>query len=468
MRPLGRSLRDESPGRAVVRVAGPIVALGLAQGAYFLSDAWFVGQLGAAQLTALSAAWFAVMALIQLSELTGTGLHSLIARAVGARDPVGGTYTQGLWLGVALWALLAAAFPVCGVYFEWLEIAPGSDIFVHGVDYLGAGLLGAGAMLLNTAVSGVFRGLGQTRPIMFIALATVVLNLLLDPLLIWGAGPLPALGIAGAAWATVIAQGLGALWGMAVLWRRGVRPVTAGPQLRTIGAIARVGGPIALSGVTFAAVSLVLGRFVAQCGDHQLAAIGLGLRVEVVPFVIASGLQTGVATMVGQHLGARATDAALRTVRAGALLAWAILLPLGAFVFLFAEPLAAVLADSEAIAHATARYLQFVAAVVAFRGTEAVFTGALTGLGETRPTMAVVGGSALLRIPLAWVLAFELQLAIDGIWTTIVATTVAKGVLMVAAFYLVWRRLHPGPGSPAHENGAGPLRARARADATGR
>jgi putative MATE family efflux protein len=426
-----------SPWRAVWAVGWPMVALGWLKSVYFLTDSYFVGRLGDAELAALGGAAFAWWMIYIVCDLAAIGTHALSARHEGAgrRERIRPAVTQGMWVAVAVCLFLAvAAWPARGLYFDLLDFARQSREHLAGQEYLGASLLGAAGLAGHAVVSAVFRGVGDTRTALWIAAVTLVANGLLDPLCIWGLGPIPAMGIAGAAWATAAANLAGVGIGLVVLARRNLLPTADRPKAATMWLITRVGAPVTVSGLGFSLVYVLLGRFINDFGTEHMAALGVGHRLESLAYLFAVGLMVGAATMVGQHLGAGNPKMAARSAWVAAAICTIGMVPIAVGLFVFAEPLFGFFTDEPASAAAGVHYLQIQTLVLVFMGLEVVFEGAFSGAGDTMPTLWILGSLTAARIPLAWLFAYQLDWGIGGVWWAIAVTTVLKGIVLPAWF----------------------------------
>ena len=212
--------------RALLSLAWPLVVLGLLRTATLLVDAWWIGFLGTDALSALAACAFAVWILHTLTELAGTGTQAVTAQALGARAPrerlralgAQGVLVSGIVTGGCLLLRMTQ-----GAYFDALALE--GEPRILGLAYLDASLLGSGAVMVQGALVGVYRGIGDTRGAMWVSGVSLAANALLDPLFIFTLKG----HMAGAAWATVGAYGLS---GAAAWWdlhRRGLAPWGAAP-----------------------------------------------------------------------------------------------------------------------------------------------------------------------------------------------------------------------------------------------
>lgn len=425
-----------SPVRAVWTVAWPMVAVGLLKTSYHLTDAWFIGKLGDAALSAVGGATFAWWMILIACELASVGTQTLVARHLGANraDRVSATVMQGLWVGGLIAVGITALWPLRWLYFEALGFHAGTEAYDLGMAFLGATLLGTVAYAAHSVVDAAFRGLGDTRTSLVIMVLTVVVNAALDPLLIWGLGPIPGFGIAGAAWATTFARALGAVLGAILLARRGHALVLA-PMVRGVmRQIGRIGLPVSARGIAFSLVYVALGRFITAFGPEQMAALGLGHRFEGLAFMVCAGFEVGAAALVGQHLGARDPQGALRVTNLAARLCAAVVVPMGVVLFVIAEPLHAAFADQPETIAAGVLYLRVQTLVFAFMAFESVYEGGFSGSGDTVPSFWIGTIGTLVRLPLAWLLAWPLGLGILGVWIAIALSTLGKGLMMWAWF----------------------------------
>src|SRR5262249_55116605 len=151
---------------------------------------------------------------------------------------------------------------------------------VLGHDFLDVVIMTSMTLMLHVVVDAAFRGIGDTRTPMTISALTLALNAALDPVLMFGAGPIPALGISGAAWATALATAIAIVAGLMGLSRGGYRPPLDVPEPRRVLFLLRVGTPQTVSGVGFCLVYVFLGDILHRFGPEALAGLGIGHRVE--------------------------------------------------------------------------------------------------------------------------------------------------------------------------------------------
>jgi putative MATE family efflux protein len=314
--------------------------------------------------------------------------------------------------------------------FAWMRTPP--DVTALGREYLRIYFLGTPLIYGYFAVDAAFRAAGDTRTPFVLLLTSTACTLVLDPVLILGLAGFPRLGIAGAAIALVFTRGGAFLIGVSILARRGMlksRRVNAS----TVGIIARIGLPTALTGMMFSLIYVALTRTTTQFGTPALAALGLGHRVESWIYTISVGFGAAAAAIVGQNLGAGQTRRAERTgwITLGYASIPAALAAVAALVI--PEQLAGLFTTDSAVIDVTARYLRIGAIAQLTVAAEIVLEGALGGAGHTIPPMFTSTALTALRIPLAAYTAA--RWGVDGSWWTISITAIARGVAMMA----LWR-----------------------------
>ncbi|MBU6366619.1 MAG: MATE family efflux transporter, partial [Gemmatimonadetes bacterium] len=403
-------------------------------------DTYWIGRtLGAEALAAATSAVFWIWLVISMGELVSIGLDAVAARRHGERRPAEAARAagDGLLLALAMGAVVALAAP-------WL--LPGLFAVMHtgeavsaiGRQYLGTYLVGTPLLFGFFAVDATFRAKGDTRTPLQILAVTTALALLLDPLLIRGVGALPALGVRGAALATLVPRGIGCVVGGWLLYRRGMLTVAA-PRWAVMAAIARIGAPAAATGVAFSAIYVALTRITTQFGTPALAALGLGFRIESVVYVVSVGVGAAVAAVVGQSLGASDPERARRAGWIGTLAVSVVGVLMAVVCLAIPEQLGAVFSEDPAVVAEAARYLRIAAFMQLFIGAEVVLESAMGGAGWTLIPMLGSTGITALRLPLgAWAAA---HWGVTGLWVTLAVTAAARGLLMMALWQSGrWRR----------------------------
>ncbi len=432
--------------RATLALAGPTTASLMLQAAFAIVDMFWVGRLGAAPLAAVNVAAFVVWTIDSLGALCSIGTNALVARHVGAADPEAARTTAGHALHLAL--IVSVVTTVAGLasnHAIFVFMQTDEEVSRLGREFLFVTFLGVFAVFFWAAAEATFRANGDTRTPMKLTSAALVANFALGPLLIYGVGPFPRMGVAGAAAATVICRAGSALWALALLRRRGLARLGAivEPAPGMAARIARIGAPIALSQVSFCLVYMALARVIARFGTPAVAAVGIGHKCESVAYFVSAGFGYAGATMVGQNLGAGRPE---RARRAAWIACWYAMGPaalVSVVMLAFPHALARFFIDDPAVVDVAVDYLRIVAASEIFLVLEIVLEGAFGGAGDSVPPLLVGGPLSVARVPAAYVLAVTLDWGVDGIWWAISISTILKGALMAIWFTRRYRSAKP-------------------------
>jgi putative MATE family efflux protein len=385
--------------------------------------------LGADALAAVSLASYVVWVIVSIGELVGVGLTAVAARRHGEGDPASAARATGTALAMAVaLGVVVGAGGVLGLA-PVLELMDATGPVAElAREFLVVQLVGAVLIYGYFVVTAAFRSAGDTRTPFLLLGASVLLNLVLDPIMILGWGPVPALGVYGAALATVLTRGLGFLAGLELLHRRG--GIALAFTVAVARTIARIGLPTMLTGVLFSLVYMLLVRIVGRFGTPAIAALGVGHKIEGISYMICIGFGLAAETLVGQNLGAgrpeRARRAGWLTTRLASVPAWA----LAALFLAVPGALVGVFTDDPGVIRDGSHYLRAAAVAQLAMAFETVLEGGLTGAGYTLlPMIAVVGISAL-RIPLADLVAGPFGL--EGIWWMLALTAMGRAAAMTS------------------------------------
>jgi len=416
---------------ALWRLAWPLIAIGLLKTGMYLLDAYWIGSLGDRELTAIGGAAFAWWILWIIAELGAHGVQSKVSHCVGAGSTqhIATWFSQGLYLALGASALTAAvAWPLIGPYFNLLGLSDAHTVQA-GQEFLSATLIGQSAFAVHATLVAVFRGVGHTRTALLITATSLLCNALLDPVLMFGWG-VPAMGISGAAWATTLSNVIGIALGLWMVGRIGHRPRWERPAMKLLAPLWHIGMPVSARGIAFCLVYIALGPIITAFGAVQMAALGVGMRVEGLAYQFSVGLSSAVATLIGQQLGAGQRDHIVRTARIATVMGGSVLIAIGVVSWFIAPQLIGWFANEPETVAAGVSYLRIQCIIFLWLTMESVYEGAFIGIGRTRPTFWVGALGTAARIPLAVVLAFWLGLGIEGVWVSIALSTVVKGTAL--------------------------------------
>lgn len=444
-----RNLTEGSIVKALLALAVPIVGANLLQTAYQLIDTFWVGRLGSEAVAAVSMSFPVVFFLISLvSGFTIAGTI-LVAQYKGARDQarVDHVAAQTLMANVFASLVVAASGYFASPLLMHIMGAP-SGVFGPAVAYLRITFVGMIFLFAYFSFQSLMRGVGDVKTPLYIVFGTVALNAVLDPLFILGWGPIPALGVAGAALSTVLCQGLAAVIGLSLLFsgRYAVHLRVANLPLHwaLLGRLVKLGAPSSVEQSMRALGIAIMMALVARFGTTPLASYGIATRVLSFIIIPALGFAMASTTLVGQNIGSRQMERAEHSAKLAAGVAFGVLTSVGVLVFLFAQPIVAVFVPGEPQTIALGgRILRIIALAFGLIGVQMVLLGALRGAGATIAAMVLTLVSFwILRLPMAWGLSLT-SLGVTGIWISLPASNVLSALVAWLWFrHGSWKRLN--------------------------
>ncbi|MBP7275150.1 MAG: MATE family efflux transporter [Kiritimatiellae bacterium] len=426
--------------RAVAALSAPMLISAVLQNAQSLIDLFWVGRLGKVSVAAVSMSATVLMLMNPMAMGLSTGTIALVSRAIGAKNAelASRAAGQSLFLSLVIGLISALAGWVLAEPALRLLGAEG-DVIAPGASYLRISMIGSFTVYLLFIGNAALQGAGDTHTPMVVMALTNVLNIVLDPLLIYGVGPCPRMGVAGAAVATVCAQAVGAV--AVVRWlmrgRSGLHAHgrTWRPDLRLSWRIMRIGIPGTGQMLSRSLMSLVLMGIVASCGTAAVAAYGIGLRFHIIILMPAFALGWAAATLMGQNLGAGLPDRAQRAVWTAAGLDVALMVVSGLALAAWAEPLVRLFSSDPEVVQIGVRYLRVVSPFYIFATFGIILGRGLNGAGDTVGPMAITILTLWgLQVPLAVYLSRVLNPATDGIWWAMNAAFVLQAALTIVWF----------------------------------
>ncbi len=433
-------LTDGPIARALLRLSGPMMVSALLQNAQSLIDLFWVGRLGPTSMAAVAMGGTVMMQLFPAVLGVAMGTLALVSRATGAGNDgeAGAAAAQSM--------LLALALGLVSGLVGWHVARPLLTLLVAGPAVLAEGtgylrVLLAGSFTMNLLFIGNYglQGAGDTRrPMVFMVVANAV-NLTLDPLLIFGWGPFPRLGVVGAAWATVIAQAAAA--GVSLRFLLGgktrLRLHGAGwrPNPALMRRLLRIGLPGSGQMLSRSLMALVFMRLVAGFGTAAVAAYGTGWRLFMILLMPAFVLGGAASTMVGQNLGAGRPDRARHAAWVAAGMDVVLMASAAAALMTWAPHCIRLFNGEPEVVAAGTRYLRIVAPSFVFAALAIVLGRGLAGAGDTLwPMFITILSLWGLQVPLAWWWSRPPGGSLDGIWRAMAIAMSVHGLLVTAWF----------------------------------
>ncbi|MEQ8767397.1 MAG: MATE family efflux transporter [Planctomycetota bacterium] len=441
------SRRDLTEGSLIghlFRLSGPAILALILHNFYGVNDTFFAARLGAAESNAMGLILFVLILNFSISAIVSRGVAPLVSRFIGAKDRRSADHmiAQALVLSMTLATLVGIAGSLLSHQFVgWL--GGDGETIAPGTSYLRTLYLFQWAMFLPPLVDSILIASGNTVTPMLLQGFSVSLNTLLNWLVVDGPGlfGLPALGLGGLAMTTAVSRGLAGSIGLYRIFRgaTGSKPHFQGhwkPEPKAFWRIARLGLPTAASIAMYSGVYVVLTNLISEFGQDALGALGIGFRgIESFSFHVMVGFGMATATLVGQNLGAKKPE---RSARSAWIALGVAIVPATMFTLaflIFPRELVALYTDEPGITHFTVGYVSTIAWSQFTLAFEEIFGEALIGAGCPRWFMFVVVPANILRIPIAWLLAFHTSLGILGVWWAINITTWLKAAILTGLFW---------------------------------
>lgn len=428
--------------KTILSLAVPVVLGMFMEIALSVTDFYWVGKLGATSQDAITTSMVIMWAAYSLIILITVGVTALVARNVGAWDFVQARFyiSQGFQLAF----LLGLVFSLVGFFLSPYLLRfmdPGEATLSQALPYLRIFLLSAVLYTVTDTAYAVFRASGDTRTPTKIGILMVFINMVLDPVLIFGLGPVPKLGVPGAAIASSISVFIAMLIVLTKLYRGklgySIEPILRfQPYLPGMLKIMKIGLPIAIQQFVFQIVYWFLIKIVHVYGETAGAAMGIGNRMESLSYLTCHGFAIAASTMVGQNLGAGNPDRASRGAWGATGLAIGFTCIIAFFFMTIPEIIAGIFTSDDEVRAIAADYLFILGLSQFTMAVEIVIEGAFSGAGNTVPPMTVLLPGAVLRIPLAYYLCFNLDWGVNGVWWTLTITTTIKALVLAFWFHL--------------------------------
>ena len=428
-------------GTALIRLAIPITLGNLLQTGYQLTDAFWVGRLGAAAVAAVSISFPVTFVVIALGAGLGIAGATLSAQYMGAgrQDMVNHVAAQTMMMVTITSAVLGAAgYALAPHLIDLMGVAP--DVYAGALGFMRVSFVGIIFVFAYGMFQALMRGVGETRTPLMIVSGTVLLNFLLDPLFIFGWGPLPSQGVMGAALATLATQGLAALLGITIFLRgrHGIQLSWRDfrPDPVYIKRAFFLGLPGSIELATRGLGPILLSFLVASFGTVTLAGYGVGSNILQFVTIPAWGVSQAVSTLVSQNMGARNLARASRVAFLGAGAGFVVLSLVGLLAYVLAPALVAFFVPRapEVIAEG-ARFIRIMCLAWGGIGVQLCMLSAFRASGNMLAAMVIALVSQfMLQFPLAYILSKHTTLQAQGIWWSFPITTIVVALVSLCWF----------------------------------
>jgi putative MATE family efflux protein len=429
-----------SLGRAIFLLAIPMILELIMESTFAVVDIYFVGTLGASAVATVGLTETYLFLLYSIGIGLSMAVTAVVARRIGEKEKEKAAIAavQAIILAV----IVSTPFALAGIFFaKDLLTLMGADAWTlaHGYGYMQWMLGGNTVIMLLFIINAIFRGAGDAATAMRVLWIANGLNIILDPLLIYGWGPFPQLGIEGAAIATNIGRGIGVIIQMWILFHGGKHIKVLREQVRihrqTMVNILRT----SLGGIGQMIVAMTswifIMRILAEFGSQAVAGATIALRIMMFTMMPAWGMSNAVATLVGQNLGAKQPERAERSVWVTGFWNMAFLISISSIYFFYSDSLVGLFTNDAGVVAIGAKWLTIVSYSYFVYAWWMVATQAFNGSGDTAtPTKINLVFFWFIQIPLSYFMAKVLGMGYTGVFWAIFISETSVGLFTLWLF----------------------------------
>ncbi|MEA3351824.1 MAG: MATE family efflux transporter [Chloroflexota bacterium] len=412
-----------------------------------LLDTYWVGKLGSIALAAVTISITIRWVINSMANGLGIGGLAVVARRVGEGNNKAAAHAlwQIILLGIFV-SVILAIFGFMLVRPLLTILGADADVLPLGLSYLYVIMGGLFTMVLIFVINSMLRGAGDARLAMMVLIFATVINVLLEPVLIFGWGPFPALGVIGSAWASVLGFGSGLALQIVILLsgkaRIKINLNDLRPDFPLMRHIVRIATPSTVQMVLRASSRLIIVGLVGIYGTYATAGYGVANRMILIAIIPVFGLANAASTLVGQNLGAHKPKRAERSAWWVSVYAVGYLTIVSLFLFIFARPLIGIFDPTPQVVDMGAECLRIVVPTLVISALGIVMGRSFDGAGDTVPAMSINLSTLWgMEVPFAYGFSTWLGLGLAGIWWGRAIANTANGLLFAVWFRLGrWKR----------------------------
>lgn len=433
-----RNFTESGVGKAIFILSIPMVLEMVMESVFAIADIFFVSRLGADAIAAVGLTESVMTIVYSVASGLGVATTALVSRRIGEKKnrDAGSAAMQAILL--AFMVSIVMAIP--GVLFaEEFLLLMGATEEMAAANYLYPAIIFGtnSVVMLLFIINAVFRSSGDAAISLRVIVVANFINILLDPLLIFGLGPIPAMGIKGAAVATAIGRGIAVVYQFWLLFGNHHRISISWPEVRLkpriMGELLKVSMGGIFQNLIATSSWILLVRIIAVFGSLAIAGYTIALRIVIFALLPASGLSNAAATLVGQNLGAGSPSRAERSVWITSYVNMTMMGIIGTVLVLFSSTFISLFTSDPGVVIQGSAALQIISLGFVFYGLSMVMIQAFNGSGDTiTPTIIYFFGFWLLELPLAWLFAISLKMGLHGACMAIV---IAESLVAIAAWW---------------------------------
>jgi putative MATE family efflux protein len=427
-------LREGPIGSSLLKLTLPIIATNFISTTYGLVDMIWIGKLGSDSVAALGTAIFFVNLAFALFTIVSIGTGIKVAHSVGAaRDKQAKVFIHnGLLMSMLLGFIYTSFILLTKDHLIGFFQLDSDAIETMATQFLVISTIGTLFSFFNILISTVFTSMGNSRIPFRIQTIGFLVNLIFDPLFIFGWGNFKGLGVSGAAIATLLANIVVTCF--FIVYMKNL-PIFSKPFTFNVDQMKEVllmGIPITIQRVTFIVISIIIAKIIVQWGPNAVAVQRVGIQIESISYMTIGGLQGAIAAFIGQNFGAHKYDRIKKGYN-NALIITSVFGILISLLFIFyPQPIFSLFLSDETSLLLGIDYMKIIGYSQLFMCLELMTVGAFNGIGKTYipPLFSII--LTVLRIPMAIMLSVPFGL--NGVWMAIALSSVLKGIILVFWF----------------------------------
>lgn len=436
-------LTEKNLNKNIFKLSIPVAIENLLHVSVFIIDAVMVGRLGTDALASIGLAGALYFTISMVFSSLSVGSASIVARHIGAKEKEAAQVVgaQAVLMSLILGVLVT---PLLLVFAQKMLVLMSAEPQVSALGKSYLQIIGGFFIfrLIILACNGILRGAGDTKTPMKVTIVINCINILFNWLLIFGIGPFPRWGVAGAAWATAIAYTIGTVLlctklftGRCIL-RISIRQIIQF-HFESVKRIIRISIPAAIDAFLTQIGFLIFAKIVAILGTIPLAAHQIAIRVESISFMPGFALAVSTATLVGQSLGTKNVNLALLSMRRSCYFAMA-LMGFFAFIFLiFPAQMATIFKPEPSVLSLAVVCVMIAALEQPALAIYMVYSGGLRGAGDTiSPMIITIVGTLCFHVPISYLFGITLGWGLAGVWFGSALDWICRAI----AIYILYRR----------------------------
>jgi len=427
-------------GKAVFLLAVPMILELIMESTFAVVDIFFVGKLGASAVATVGLTETYLFLPYSVAMGLAMAVTAIVARRIGEKEKekASNTAIQAIFIAI----LASVPFMIAGIFFskDLLALMGGDQWTIeYGYKYTQWMLGGNVVIVLLFVINAIFRGAGDAAIAMRVLWIGNGINIILDPVLIFGFGPFPEMGIEGAAVATNIGRGIAVLIQFWVLFKGGKHIKALRSHLHFNWEIILKIIRTSLGGIGQMIIAMTswifIMRIISEFGSQAVAGATIAIRIMMFTMMLAWGMSNAVATLVGQNLGAQKPDRAERSVWVTGFWNMSFLILVSIVYFLFSESLVGIFTDEAGVIAVGGMWLKIVSYSYFIYGWWMVSVQAFNGAGDTvTPTKINLVFFWLFQIPLSYFMSKILGMDVSGVFWAIFISETSVGLFTLWLF----------------------------------